>query len=833
MEIHFFLCCIFCVLILSSAADTIPIDQPLTDGNTITSSGENFVLGFFSPTPTSSKRYLGIWFNKVSTQTVVWVANRDTPLNDKNGMLNLTRQGNLTLVNGSGGVVWSSNATRSLQTPNPIAQLLDSGNLVVRDDLNKEDYAWQSFDYPGDTALPGVKIGIDLKTGFRRSLWSWKSRTDPSKGEFSFIFDPRGFPQPFLMNGSIERFRGGAWNGQSFANSPSLLPSPAYKYIFASDSEKIYFTYELYDSSAIAKVVMQLNGFLELSTWNNQTQNWDNFGSAPADNCDIYAQCHAYGLCNSGNSPICRCLDRFEPKDPTEWARGNWSGGCVRKTTISNCQKEVKFFKYSGIKLPDTRFSWYGKGVNLNACEQLCLRNCSCVAYAKLDTTGKNEDCLLWFDELMDIREFGASGQDIYIKFDSSETEIGTGNSSKQKLKKLRISLPLAALSLLSVLCLILYIRRKKKKNKKDEDQNLHHFSQGRGMRSSEMFYSSESKNDDLDLPLFDFATILDATSNFSQSNKLGEGGFGPVYKGVLKDGQEIAVKRLSRYSAQGTDEFKNEVIFIAKLQHRNLVKLLGCCIQAEEKMLVYEYMPNNSLDWFLFDTSRRSLLDWPNCFHIINGIARGLLYLHQDSRLRIIHRDLKPSNVLLDIDMNPKISDFGMARSFGGNETGAMTTRVVGTYGYMSPEYAEEGKFSVKSDVFSFGVLVLEILSGMRNRGFFNPEHHHNLLGHVWIHFKEGRVMEVINKHIRESCNQSEVQRSVHVGLLCVQQCPEDRPSMSSVVLMLSSDVSLPSPKEPGFFTSRSQFGEVNSSSSKLGEHSGNQLSITLLDAR
>lgn len=427
MEIHFFLCCIFCVLILSSAADTIPIDQPLTDGNTITSSGGNFVLGFFSPTPTSSKRYLGIWFNKVSTQTVVWVANRDTPLNDKNGMLNLTRQGNLTLVNGSGAVVWSSNATRGLQTPNPIAQLLDSGNLVVRDDLNKEDYAWQSFDYPGDTALPGVKIGIDLKTDFRRSLWSWKSRTDPSKGEFSFIFDPRGFPQPFLMNGSIERFRGGAWNGQSFANSPSLLPSPAYKYIFAFDSEKIYFTYELYDSSTIAKVVMQLNGFLELSTWNNQTQNWDNFGSAPADNCDIYAQCHAYGLCNSGNSPICRCLDRFEPKDPTEWARGNWSGGCVRKTTISNCQKEVKFFKYSGIKLPDTRFSWYDKGVTLNACEQLCLRNCSCVAYAKLDTTGKNEDCLLWFDELMDIREFGASGQDIYIKFDSSETEIGTG----------------------------------------------------------------------------------------------------------------------------------------------------------------------------------------------------------------------------------------------------------------------------------------------------------------------------------------------------------------------------------------------------------------------
>ncbi|MCD7459124.1 hypothetical protein HAX54_040163 [Datura stramonium] len=528
INILFFLSSIW---ILSSALDTIPVNQPLTDGSIITSSGGKFRLGFFTP-GTSGKWYLGILFNKVTVQTVVWVANRDSPLNRTDGMLNFTRQGILTLLNGSGRVIWSSSATKHVQ--NPVAQLLDSGNLVVRDAA--ENYLWQSFDYPCDTALPGMKLGVDLKTGFRGFLSSWKSTNDPSKGEFSWVIDLRGYPQPFVMNGSTESFRSGPWNGLAFSVAPSQLPSPGYNYTYVSDTEEVSFMYQLTDSSILARVVMQLNGVLQLSIWNNQTQNWDGFVSVPADNCDIYGQCHSYGLCNSGNSPNCRCLDYFEPKDPTEWARGNWSKGCVRKTSL-NCQKEVKFLKYPGIKLPDTRFSSYSRGVSLKACEELCLTNCSCMAYANPDITGTNEVCLLWFNELMDIREFGGSGQDIYIKLSSSELENPTTTG---KVKKLRISLPLAASTLLLALCLILYLRQKKK------DQNQQHFSKGRGIRSSEMFCTNKSKDDELDLPLFDFETISHATNNFSLSNKLGEGGFGPVYKVTMLTATLSVLSKLS-----------------------------------------------------------------------------------------------------------------------------------------------------------------------------------------------------------------------------------------------------------------------------------------------
>ncbi|XP_044481978.1 cysteine-rich receptor-like protein kinase 6 [Mangifera indica] len=306
------------------------------------------------------------------------------------------------------------------------------------------------------------------------------------------------------------------------------------------------------------------------------------------------------------------------------------------------------------------------------------------------------------------------------------------------------------------------------------------------------------------EFPHFSLGIILEATQNFSDENKLGEGGFGPVYKGILVDGKEIAVKRLSRTSGQGLKELKNEVTLISKLQHKNLVRLLGCCLEGNESMLIYEYMPNKSLDFLLFDSTKSPELDWKRRIRIINGIARGLLYLHEDSRLKVIHRDLKTSNILLDNEMNPRISDFGMARIFGGNQDEANTKRVVGTYGYMAPEYAMEGLFSVKSDVFSFGVLLLEILSGKKNR-FYLSEHGQSLLNYAWKLWCKGRALELMDPVLVQSCVSVELLKYIHVGLLCVQEDPIDRPTMSSLVVMLAMDtIVLPKPTEPAFSVGR-----------------------------
>ncbi|KAL2476171.1 G-type lectin S-receptor-like serine/threonine-protein kinase [Abeliophyllum distichum] len=753
------------ILKISTATDIINTTQILRDGDTLVSSGRRFELGFFSP-GNSNNRYVGIWYANINNITAVWVANRENPVNNTTGILKVIEPGVLVLLNDTNNIVWSSNTSRAAR--NPVLQLLDTGNLVLReanDDL-PENFMWQSFDYLTNTFLPNMNFG-------------WNSET-----------------------GNVTLCRLGPWNGHRFTGIPNSRQDPTYTYEFIMDEKKTYYREFVIDKSVISRVTLSQSGVLQRWTWVDRIQDWVLYLNIPADICDTYKLCGAYGSCNVANSPSCGCLNKFVPKDPEGWVRSDWSNGCIRTIPL-NCQKGDAFLKYSGIKLPDSRHSWFNKSMTLEECKVECSKICSCTAYAQLDKTIERSGCLFWSEDLIDIRDMSVDGQDIYIRMASSELE------SKGKRRKIFISslTSLMGVVLLSLSLMLYYWKRKK------------NYTKGT---------TGGSHNKDFELPLFDLSTISKATNNFSIVNKLGEGGYGPVYKGVLGNGQDIAVKRLSKTSMQGIEEFKNEVICIAKLEHRNLVKLLGCCIQGEEKMLIYEYMPNRSLDLILFDQTRSSILDWPKRLQVVNGVARGLMYIHQDSRLRIIHRDLKASNILLDTDMNPKISDFGIARSFPGNETEDKTNRVVGTYGYMSPEYAVHGRYSVKSDVFSFGVLVLEIVSGKKNSGFSGEDQHLNLLGHAWTLYKEERSLELVDPFLCDSANPNEVVRIIHVGLLCVQQSPDDRPSMASVVGMLGNEIALPKANQPGFYTER----DVLVSNSSTG-CSSNMVTITQLEAR
>ncbi|KAF0923403.1 hypothetical protein E2562_006307 [Oryza meyeriana var. granulata] len=367
--------------------------------------------------------------------------------------------------------------------------------------------------------------------------------------------------------------------------------------------------------------------------------------------------------------------------------------------------------------------------------------------------------------------------------FNGSES---TGSSNTVS-KAVIIPVTVAAALLLVVILLLIAVHLCKRSRKPHKHMLIGSVNLG----DEDEMRSSESL-------LYDLSTLRAATGNFSEENKLGEGGFGPVYKGTLKNGEEIAVKRLSATSHQGQLEMKNEVVLVAKLQHKNLVRLLGCCIEEHEKILVYEFLCNKSLDTILFEPARQQDLNWEQRFKIIEGIGRGLLYLHEDSRLKIIHRDLKASNILLDADMNPKISDFGLAKLFNTESSVANTSRIAGTYGYMAPEYALHGVFSAKSDVFSYGVLLLEIVTGRRNTSIHDSE---NLLAFVWRHRSRGGAGELLDGCPADGRRPQELLRCIHVGLLCVQEDPQLRPGMAAVVIMLNShSVTLPAPAAPAF---------------------------------
>ncbi|KAG9452832.1 hypothetical protein H6P81_005736 [Aristolochia fimbriata] len=820
----------FCFFFPASlAADTMTKGQLMKDGQVLVSPGNNFALGFFSP-GNSTRRYVGIWYYKIPVQTLVWVANREASISDTSGVLTIGDDGNLVISDDDSRktTLWSTNTSES--SGNSTASLSDSGNLILRDN-NSGKNIWQSFDYPTDTFLPGMRLGLDIQTRTQKMYTSWKSPDDPATGTYSLTADTEGVAQVVVWNETERYWRSGPWNGEAFTGLADQKPMYLFGFRLSYDDQNgnKFFSFTPFNNSDLIRFRSRWDGMLEQLNWDHARQVWAVSWSEPSDACEEYGKCGEYASCNpAGNSASCSCLKGFEPESMEEWSEGNWSSGCSRRVPLKslNCDSKYGtdrteavdgFLRLDGVKLPDQE-DWAAVE-DEEECRRSCLDNCTCRAYAFASGIG----CLLWGRNLVDIRRFADGGNQLYVRVAASELV-----ESRKISKIIIVAIVLAALVVISLPCIFLIWRCRR--NVLKDAWKLGRVKQKSIDLSQELKLEVGDRKEKVpQLPLFDYSTVAQATNNFCDANKLGQGGFGPVYKGYLSGGKEIAVKRLSSGSGQGVEEFKNEVILFAKLQHRNLVKLLGCCIQGEEKMLVYEYMPNKSLDAFILDPRKRMELDWTKRFNIINGISRGLLYLHRDSRLRIIHRDLKAGNILLDEEMNAKISDFGLARIFGGNQNHATTKRVVGTYGYMSPEYAMEGLFSTKSDVYSFGVLLFEIVTGKKNSGFYDEDQSLHLLRHAWKLWSEGKAAELVDASIRDTCSWDQVQRSVHLGLLCVQDMPSERPDMSYVALVLESQTSIvQKPKQPTFIVARTTRREITPAPSP-DSFSANDVTFTM----
>ncbi|CAL5382128.1 unnamed protein product [Camellia sinensis] len=376
---------------------------------------------------------------------------------------------------------------------------------------------------------------------------------------------------------------------------------------------------------------------------------------------------------------------------------------------------------------------------------------------------------------------YGPSISAISVTSDFIPTVSNNLPTSKKNKTGLTVGIvvPIGVVCLLSVLALYCFIQQRKRSHK-SEDEEL------RGMDAKPYTFS--------------YAELRAATEDFHPANKLGEGGFGPVYKGTLNDGRVVAVKQLSVASRQGKTQFVTEIATISAVQHRNLVKLYGCCIEGDKRLLVYEYLENRSLDQALFG-NRSLYLDWPTRFDICLGVARGLAYLHEESRLRIVHRDVKASNILLDSGLNPKISDFGLAKLYDDKKT-HMSTRVAGTIGYLAPEYAMRGHLTEKVDVFSFGVVALEIVSGRLNSDSSLEQEKIYLLEWAWHLHEINHEVKLVDANLSEF-HEEEVKRVIGVALLCTQTSPMLRPSMSRVVGMLSGDFEVSAiTTRPGYLT-------------------------------
>ncbi|KAJ1379406.1 S-locus glycoprotein domain, partial [Sesbania bispinosa] len=631
--------------------------QSLGISDTMVSASGNIELGFFNRTrENSTKYYVGIWFKNVPNDKIMWVANRDYAFETSSAVLTIQSDGNIVIIDGpltySVSSVPNNSSTHAL--------LLDSGNLILLNYSN-DLILWQSFDNPTDTLVQGMLVGQEF------ILKSWKSAEDPAPGAFSLVYD--------FHNASLIVHKGS--NVFFVDNSASIN-----RVLHRLDSDRNRNRnkdFIIWPGDSNSRVVLEVSGDLNYQKWSEKAKRWVSLQSSK---CGTNNSCGDFSICNPQLEALepCHCLDGFEPLDADSWRQRNRSGGCVRRKELScsktNVEWDDRFLQLSMVELPSTSSEVMLKMDTAARCERTCFNDCSCVAYAY----DFNSYCWLWHDHLFGLKNVSGDVENVnntwfYLRLAASEIAIidsnirnALGRHENRKRSLLLFVIPIAFL-ILHILGLFVYWTKRQRKG-----EDLLHFDVRMGMNVKDTEFTERDKGlkvkkKEVKLPLFSFGSVSAATNNFSDANKLA---LSNQQTGKLLNGDEVAVKRLSRRSGQGWEELRNEALLIAKLQHNNLS-------QKSPK-----YAP----------------------FYLTQTLVVTSLSMSSRCNKK---KDARLGN-----------TDFGMARIFGENELQANTNRIVGTYGYMSPEYALEGLFSIKSDVFSFGVLLLEIVSGKKNTGFY-----------------------------------------------------------------------------------------------------------------
>ncbi|XP_050114695.1 putative receptor protein kinase ZmPK1 [Malus sylvestris] len=726
-----------------------------------------------------------IWFTNSANKTVAWMANRDEPVSARGSKLTLHKDGNLVLTDGVGSTVWS---TSTFSNAGVEARLLETGNLVL---INQsKGVIWQSFDFPTDTVLPSQRI---VK---KTMLVSMRSQGTYLSGYYNFKFDDTNilyliYNGPIISSVYWPRTDATVFYSKRTPYNSSRIAILNEAGQFRS-SDNLNFNASDYGVGPKRRLTIDYDGILRLYSLDESTGLWEiSWLPSSVGACQVDGLCGEYGICIYNPHPTCTCPYGFTRNNPSDWSKG-----CSPSFNLSTDSSKLDFMElpytdYYGYDLGTYRF-----GISFEACRNSCLNATRCRGFGyALDGQGQCYPKSLLLNGYrsptsrmiihikvpkgflsphalptkFETHDLNCSGAQVVFNSNDPEAE-----RNRNWYMKYLIGF-VGSFAVIEALCVGLTWWYLFRKHAHEELSNI------AGYMALAM-----------DFKRFTYAELTRATGNFKQ--KIGKGGFGTVYKGLLDDGRVVAVKRLEGV-LQGEAEFWAEVSVIGNVNHRNLVKLWGFCAENDHKLMVYEYLKNGSLDKILFSDVEFGL---EKRYNIALGTAKGLSYLHEECLEWVLHCDVKPQNILLADDLEPRVADFGMAKLFKDihgvrDSHGIGFSQVRGTRGYLAPEWMMNLKIDAKADVYSYGVVLLELLSGRSASSFLSTGGQYNEYNHLvhWVTEMIGEegLEKVIDPRLHHEFN-TKLKRLMKVAMSCVQEDRKARPAMSKVVeLLLEND--------------------------------------------